>query len=53
MRCDDSLEHVVEEARESIEEQASSPDALAKTNRALFAIKSKGKPWVGNRFGIL
>ena len=41
-RCDDSLEHAVEEARKSIEQ--ASPDALAKTNRALFAIKSKGIP---------
>jgi hypothetical protein len=38
-RCDDSLEHALEEARKSIEQ--ASPDALAKTNRALFAIKSK------------
>ena len=41
-RCDDSLELVIEEVRKSIEQ--ASPDALAKTNRALFAIKSKGIP---------
>jgi len=41
-RYDDSLEHVIEEARKSIEQ--ASQDTLAKTNRALFAIKSKGIP---------
>jgi radical SAM superfamily enzyme YgiQ (UPF0313 family) len=41
-KYDGTIERLVEEAKRSIEQ--ASPDALAKTNKALFAIKSKGIP---------
>jgi hypothetical protein len=41
-RYDVSIERAVADAKKSIEQ--ASPDALAKVNMALFAIKSKGIP---------